>query len=149
MSVWNAEHDQFIRDNRGALSAEQIAKKINDLFGWAITRNSVIGRSHRLGLPNIKPVPKPKLPKAPRIAGEYKARKAPTKQFISPPVPVEPMNVLFSDLHPFHCREIVGQDGFESLSCGHPKIENSSYCRWHHAVNYTTPVARSRPYYRV
>ena len=130
-------YDQTIIEGRGnRISASRIAEQINELFGLALTKNAVIGRANRLGLPSVRPAPRPKLPKAPRIAGEYKARKAPAKVFVSPPVPVEPMNILFSDLHPFHCREIVGQDGFESLSCGHPKIENSSYCRWHHAVNY-------------
>ncbi len=151
-AVWTAEHDQIITEYRGALSAEQIAAKINMLFGDAITRNAVIGRSHRLNLPNIKPVRPfalPKAPKAPRIAGERKERKAALKVFTSPPVPVEPLNILFGDLQPHHCREVVGQDSYESLSCGHQRIENSSYCRWHHAINHTVSAPRARPYYRV
>ena len=113
------------------------------------TKNAIIGRAHRLGLRNIRPEPKPKLPKAPRIRGEFKARKSPTLRFLSPPVPVEPLNILFGDLERHHCREIVGKDGFQSLSCGHSKIEDSSYCRFHHAINHTAATPRARPYYRV
>ena len=141
MSIWTAEHDQVILDNRGAISAERIALLINAQFGWVIGKNAVIGRSHRLGLPNLKPVAPPRVPKVPRVNGERKERKAAIKVFVSPPVPVEPLCILFGDLQPHHCREVVGQDAWESLSCGHRRVENSSYCRWHHAINYTAPRA--------
>ncbi len=116
------------------------------------TKNAIIGRARRLGLERLSRAPKlqrERVRKPPRIDGEHKERKAPVKVFVSPPVPVVPLNILFGDLQHHHCREVVGQDAWESLSCGHQRTENSSYCRWHHAVNYTTPVARARPYYRV
>lgn len=146
MTVWNAEHDQVIRDNRGRHTAEQIAGMINRMFGLNLTRNAVCGRVDRLDLPTIR---MPGRPKGPRINGEHKQRKPAAKVLVSPPIPVEPLNILFGDLAPLHCREVVGKDGFQSLSCGHPKIEDSSYCRWHHAVNHTTAISRARPYYRV
>ncbi len=144
MNLWTAEQDKIILDNRGLMSHEQIAFRINREFGWTLTRSAISGRVDRLNLPTIR---LPGRPKAPRINGETKVRKAAVKQFTSPPVPVEPLNILFGDLQPHHCREVVGQDSYESLSCGHQRIENSSYCRWHHAINHTVSAPRARPYF--
>ena len=143
MTDWTDGQDQLIRDNREQCTAEQIAGIINREFGWDISRNAVCGRVHRLGLEPIRK------PGRPRINGELKERKRPTKQFASPPVAVAPLNIPFVDLEDRHCREVVGQDGFQSLSCGHPRMQTSSYCCWHHAINYTTPATRHRAYYRV
>ena len=140
-SLFTPEMDARLTELWGMKRAKEIGEELGK------TRNAIIGRAHRLGLRNIRPEPKPKLPRAPRIRGEVKARKSPTLKFLSPPVPVEPLNILFGDLQERHCREVVGKDGFQSLSCGHSRIEDSSYCRWHHAINHTTPTPRARPYF--
>lgn len=146
MHHWTDENDQYILDNRGLLSAAQMGAQLG------VTRNAVIGRVNRLGLPKIShaiPGGKPRRPRIHRI-GESKQRKAPRPEALPPPMPVEPLNILFGDLQPQHCREIVGSAGIGmSMSCGHPVIEGSNWCRWHFSVNYTRPETRKTSYYRV
>ena len=141
---WTPEFDKIIIDNRGLVSSTRIAEMIG-----GVTRNAVLGRINRLKLPKIGHARSGR-PKGKRINGERKERKAPTREYLSPPIPVEPLNIMFIDLEPFHCREIVGSLGYgQSLSCGHPVIEGSSYCRWHHSINHTCAAPSSRPYFRV
>lgn len=131
---WNADADQVIIENHSLKSAAQIGL----LLG--VTRNAIIGRSRRLGLPKLSTSPSRTSPisRPRRVNGEKKIRKAPVREFASPPVPVAPLNISFIDLEPHHCREIIGSAGAGmSLSCGHPVITDSSYCRWHHSINYS------------
>lgn len=142
---WTEVEDQIIIDNRGTKSAAQIA----DMIGHGLTRNAILGRIHHLGLPKIKHAVTggPRRPRAARI--KYVKARPPQREFPSPPVAVQPLNIPFLDLAPHHCREIVGSQGFGmSLSCGHPRIEGSGFCRWHHSINYTRPDPRKETYYR-
>lgn len=128
---WTEVEDKIITDNRGVIGATQIAALIG------VSRNAVIGRSHRLGLINLRSAPRVKVPKPRR-------RTKPVKVFVSPPVPVVPLNIPFGELERHHCREIVGTGDYGlSLSCGHPKNEDSSYCRWHHVLNHYTRPERT------
>jgi hypothetical protein len=140
--IWTEVEDQIIVANRGTLSAAIIA----NLIGHGCTRNAVIGRINRLKLPKIKHAMtggNPRKVKPRRVNGEHKVRKAPTIQ-LPPPMPVAPLNIPFIDLERNHCREIVGSGGIGmSLSCGHTVITDSSYCRWHHSINYTTPERKA------
>ncbi len=136
MSFWNTERDTYITINRGAQSAEFMAAFLHT------TRNAVIGRSHRLNLPALKRSPTGR-PKSPRADRPSKIRKPPTFIYEPPPMPVEPLNIPFMELGPKHCREIVGYGDFGlSLSCGHPVIDGTSFCRWHYSINYMAPAPR-------
>jgi hypothetical protein len=129
--TWSAEMDDIVRADRGICSAAITGAKIGK------TRMAVLGRAGRLGLePLTKALPRIHTPRRRRINGEIKIRKVPKREFASPPVPVEPLNIPFVALERHHCREVVGSEGFGmSLSCGHPVIHESSYCRWHHSIN--------------
>lgn len=148
ISFWNPERDQIITDNRGVLPASAIANMLG------CTRNAVIGRARRLGLDKLKPTGVKREPgsqkRVKRVNGEKKIRTAPVREFESPPMPVAPLNIPFIDLEErHHCREIVGTGDYGlSLSCGHPQIEASSYCEFHHRLNYTRPEPRKTTYYR-
>ncbi len=141
---WNSEMDDYITANRGAKSAAVMGLHLN------VTRNAVIGRSHRLGLEKLA-----RTPAASKEVRAYKrsvARKslvrvAPTMAGLPPPMPIEPLNIPFLDLTSRHCREIVGSEGIgQSLSCGHP-VSSGSYCRWHGSINYTKPAPRTTTYH--
>lgn len=144
---WNDERDKIIIDNRGRLSSSQIG----NLLG--VTRCAVIGRARRLGLAKLKPTGVGRDPesksRARRVNGEKKIRKAPTREFDSAPMLVAPLNIRFIDLERHHCREVVGTGGYNlSISCGHPQIEASSYCEFHHRLNYKDLEQRKTIYYR-
>lgn len=144
MIHWTPERDKYIIDNRGILSAATMGNALG------VTRNAVLGRVNRLGLPKIKHAVtggNPRRPQVVQSGGKTKIRKPPEREYVSPPVPIEPLNIPFIDLGQNHCREIVGSDGIGmSLSCGHPVIHESSYCRWHHSINHT--IAAPHPRFR-
>ncbi len=115
-----------------------------------VTRNAVIGRSHRLGLEKLA-----RTPAASKEVRAYKrsaARKSLVRTALpewvfEPIAPIEALNIPFVDLAPHHCRQIVGSEGIgQSLSCGHP-VSSGSFCRWHGSINYTKPAPRKATYH--
>lgn len=133
MTLWTAKMDTYITENRGDQSAEFMARFLSTTRK-KVTRCAVIGRSRRLGLPKLTRSPTGR----PKKEREYKPSKTRTAPItIEPqPMPVAPLNIPFVDLAPHHCREIVGSEGYGmSLSCGHPVIHETSWCRWHHSIN--------------
>jgi hypothetical protein len=112
--------------NCNTMSASEIA------IIMGITRNSVIGKAHRLQLVNkdgrkavaYKPKIKPKRKK--RMRSPQPPQPLPEPELA--PAPVE-----YLDLKHWHCRAIVdgiGSDGLV-LSCGRRKLDGSSYCGMH------------------
>ncbi len=135
MSFWTLERDIYITENHVRLSAAEKA-----LF-LGTTRNAVISRSHRIGLPKLTRAPSGR----PKKAREYKPSAVckPPVQIAPPPMPVEPLNIPFIELGPKHCREIVGYGDYGlSLSCGHSVIHEGSFCRWHHSINHMAAPPR-------
>ncbi len=123
--------DAYITANRGAQSAATMGLFLN------VTRNAVIGRSHRLKLEKLTRSPTGR-PKQERKDRPSKVRKLPRlpEWVFEPIAPVEALNIPFVDLAPHHCRQIVGSEGIgHSLSCGHPVVRGS-FCRWHGSINY-------------
>ncbi len=49
-----------------------------------------------------------------------------------------PLNIPLMELKGHHCREVVGKgdDGLATF-CGHPQSRASSYCVYHHRINFT------------
>lgn len=85
-----------------------------------ISRNAVVGKVHRLGLPKRQKATK---------GGKRKPRIALEPDFIGIP---------FFELSSEHCRYPKGE-GTEMLFCGHVRKDESSYCEAHHAVCYREP----------
>ena len=128
--MWTAERVELLRKLWGeGLSASQIAAHIE-----GATRNSVIGKRNRLGLPKRTNE---------RTRGDAivrkiaKARKAKPPQFKKEPIKVAPepeghSRVTLSELRPHHCRWPIGDPKESTFRyCGERKHSNS-YCS-HHA----------------
>ena len=120
------------------------------------SRNSVIGKVHRLKLAN-------RCKKSSAAQGGRKASgilrkkrtRSSTKVIVSAPVERKPMPpkikpdqgapedmllVSFDDLMPKQCRWIVGKDRPEDFRfCGLPQRAGSSYCDHHAVVAYAPP----------
>ena len=120
------------------------AKEIGALVGK--TKNAVIGKANRLGLPMKKSKPgmrqarditvKPKRVRAPSPPRREPIRIAP--MVIEPPVPVDGgLHIMQLESH--HCREITGYGYPDLLAryCGNEKKPDSSYCPFHHDKNHT------------
>ena len=128
-SAWTAKEDAFLIANRGVLSSTLIARELGK------TKGAVVSRAHRLSLPCLPFGDPPQhLPRGIYIRKPHKYRAMAARA-----QPVEPLNIPYFDLQPFHCREIVGtgEDGLP-LSCGHPKVGGKKipwFCAWHMREN--------------
>ena len=116
------------------------AKEIGALVGK--TKNAVIGKANRLGLPMKKS--KPRMKQARDIAPKAKRRTPFRKELIriapmviEPPVPIDG-GLHIMNLESHSCREVVGYGYPDLLAryCGHQKQDGSSYCGFHHAKNH-------------
>jgi hypothetical protein len=137
---WTEIEDDFIRANRGKLSSMEMARALPGR-----SRNAVIGRAGRLGLERIARKAAPRRPKthAKRARLAWSPEIVPLSEVA--PMPVElnnldwwELNTEIWDLQPWHCREVVGQDGATALFCGHAVVPDCSYCERHRSINITT-----------
>lgn len=114
-----------------------------------ISRNAVIGKMHRMGLPkgtpgqsriqiNRKPGPRPSRPQKPRMSPitglarlDYSVDPVP----LPPPRADDIARVSFEQLEPHHCRFIPHEptDGY----CGLERVPGTSYCASHMHRCYT------------
>jgi GcrA cell cycle regulator len=132
---WEPEHDEALRRNRSeGLSGAQSAAALNDKFHTGYSRNSVIGRLHRLGLtePMAKRIPRGVVT---RKNPERKPRLVPptlppSKQIESRTADVIPLHLPLADLKPHDCRYPFG-DAAPFSFCGHGRMAGSSYCFEH------------------
>lgn len=130
---WDAEHveygKQLLTDPAG-YSHYMIAAKINAKFGTDYTRNSVIGRFHRMKVKR-EGVVKAKKPRA----KETKPRQARLSIAVREEIKrirceaVEPLHVSLFDLNTNNCHWPYGDGPF--TFCGHPKFQGL-YCATHY-----------------
>jgi GcrA cell cycle regulator len=144
-SHWTEERTAELKRLVAAqLSASEIAKAMGD----GLTRNSIIGRCHRLGLElggarqvfarQPKATPKPlKTSKAARLfVGSWGACPEIIPGHV-PPTPVAdlvPLNIPLADIGAFQCRWVTSQE--PALFCGH-RAEVGSWCPTHRAIVFT------------
>jgi hypothetical protein len=137
---WTDEESEMLK----RLWETRSAKDIGALMGK--TRNAVIGKANRLGLPMKKAAPgmrqarditvRPKRVRAPAPPRLKPIRLAP--MVLEEPVPVDG-GLHIMQLETRHCREVVGYGHPDLLAryCGHQKAQGSSFCAYHHGKNYT------------
>lgn len=143
-SPWNKQKvEQLLKLAEEGLSCSVIGS----LLG--VTRNSVIGRLHRMGL--TRPRPEVRLARAggprtsdgrPRRDGTatiLRWRPRPDK-FKERAAAIVPLNIELQDLDTLHCRFPYGDSPF--TFCGHKKMEGSSYCPDHFALTWAPPRDR-------
>jgi len=134
------------------LSASQIAKAFPR--DARVTRNSVIGKVHRLGLAGGKTYARTNLvrPKKPRTASPGRVYQRPANvakqiQTAAPKMrvvePVEPLNVPFAELQAFQCKAVIDNTPYVQTFCGHMRDEASPYCAAHRARFYVVEKVRA------
>lgn len=144
---WTEEAVEYLQElfESGA-SATKSAAAMNERFGSAISKNSIIGKWDRLGWSNTRKrgqviCRRARKPIAPQDLAKPTAnrikRAAPA---IREPQPIGiPVSGRFSltDLGPFDCRFPLGDPLHSEFSfCGAPKRMGSAYCAEHHAICY-------------
>jgi GcrA cell cycle regulator len=157
-NTWTHERTERMKKmwNDGR-SASQIGRELG------MTRNAVLGKRHRLQLdgrrpayPAADPHLRAKLYAERRNAGKVLRRKQ-TAVMIStaPQEPAPPLvprsgviptlNIPFMDIGYDQCREITGEgDDRLAIYCGHTVVNGSSYCPFHHRINYQPMKFRGR-----
>ena len=139
---WTEEQDDLLRKlyqptNEGRLSASQIAAEM----ACGFTRNAIIGRIHRLGLPlrgQLKRSPRIKRQRIESIRMVRANSNSNAIRIIESATlesaklrcaEVEPQNVALVDLSSEGCRYPYGDSPF--VFCNHPRIDGQSYCGPH------------------
>lgn len=149
---WTDERINTLRtDYAEGYSCAQIAIRIGD----GITRNSVIGKVHRLGLEKPDNIKRKVGARAPR---EAKPRTQASRQryipgttrfyeAVSNPaeiklrcVEIEPRGLTLLGLEPGDCRYPYGDETV--TFCGHPKQAGSQYCTPHHHLCWVKPIVQ-------
>lgn len=132
---WSAEEDAVLTAEwKKGISCSQIAKTIRRRFGNSRTRNSIIGRKHRLGLPDrttpvriVRDKQRVKRRALPKMVEPVK----PVAKAAKPVRKEEPIRrVEITELARSECRWPVTEDS-PHLFCGRPQAEDSSYCATH------------------
>lgn len=134
--LWTKKHTDQLRKLRAAgLTFSQIGVILQR------TKNSVIGRAHRLGIfsqPEPEPEPEPEAVK--------------TSVYVKPVVRVAKpaiaaRHVGLAELERAECRYPVGKDVSvpgAHLFCGTPTRDKSSYCKTHHNIVWQQMPTRVR-----
>ena len=139
------------------LSASQIAKQL----GGGLTRNAVIGKIHRLGLPGrAKPSTPARLPAPPKprlVKPAKPAKPAPVEAASGPPparkvypsaplrcVEVDSSPVAFIDRRKDQCAYLL--DGHDEPTCCGAPVAKGSYCAGHAKLTASeTPLRPLKP----
>ena len=131
------------------------ASEIADLLG-EVTRNAVIGKVHRLGLPGRKttsrqPVPRRTSPRRGK-SGRVERRQPPAR-FVrpaspmppAPPPPVAALMLPLRQLRDDQCRWPAGDPREAGFGfCGCQKAAGVPYCAHHAAIAYNPAASRGR-----
>lgn len=142
---WNPERVELVTRMRAeGATATEIALEI----GGNCTRNSVLGKCHRLKL--LPPMASIVRAKRRRAAVAGRPITVATKAASPPPPPDDTRpGVSLLDLEHDSCRQVIRYgDDHLALYCGDKVQEGSWCCVGHHAINYYTysPSRNARPF---
>jgi hypothetical protein len=153
---WTAEEDELLTKlfEEGGYSCSQMAAH----FPRHPSRNSVIGRLHRLGLlRERRPREKGLLPLKPTRVNDKRPAKKPKTPPVAPDIEglkalavsmrqAEPPNdgIDLLELESHHCRYVLNEASPWKF-CGRQKQEGSSMCEFHHSRCYVRPGSQRIP----
>jgi len=133
--VWNQELDSTLRRliEAEGMTGRQACETMKFQFGLRFTRNSIIGRSHRLGLHfKRSPGSEKRTQKPPKM---FKPRKIVKHTAVIIPLPR--LNIPMNDLNENTCRWPAG-DAPPYNYCG-KRRERGAFCSEHAALAYVQP----------
>lgn len=147
MTVWDEDTVALLKLLwADGLSGLQISEKIR-----GSTRNSILGKVHRLGLMGrVRPASFVARKRKPRALGEKPSSKPPYTRgrpkmstppvlLVESPLPPSCQPVTMMELRNHHCRWPIGQPaGPATLFCG-DRRDVGSYCRFHATLSVTAP----------
>lgn len=140
-SFWTEEHFAILKEIHALGSNAWIASEINRRTGSSFTRNAIIGKRHREGLPS--PVSQGRcsgnqVKRKPRVRRRVYWDKSTRMKKPLPPQPTPPdfLGLTIWEVNETTCRYPKGDGTEESpyLFCGNPVIEGSSFCAYCHSI---------------
>jgi GcrA cell cycle regulator len=140
---WPADLADLLREMwaDNTLSTRAIARRL------CVSRNAVIGKAHRLGLPGrvvVVTVRKAR-DKTVVIRKPWRPAEPPPPEQVGI-MPLEFLNRRLEDLQRLDCRWPQG-DWPPYLYCGQPAHNGSCYCVYHHAIACVPRDRKSKPFY--
>lgn len=150
---WSKHDEDIVRALWGKVSSPLIAAKI----GHGITKNGVISKAKRLGLPQLQKgyargINKVRTPRQPRgCAGSpaslilHRIKNPPRLKVIPVEIPPpEALMIPLLQLNDHTCKYTLGEGtGINQLFCGAPKDIEFSYCPFHHRLAYVPVTPKS------
>jgi GcrA cell cycle regulator len=148
LTNWAPEHSAALQEYLGLrMSYSEIARAINTKFSTSYSRNATIGRARRMGLAGddrprdcARLTPKSEQMNHQRLRERYDAMSkwfVPVFERVELPklrcVEIDPRHLSLIELESGDCRYPYGGDeeGEAITFCGHPRREDSSYCKAH------------------
>lgn len=143
---WPAEHIDRLRTlHANGMSGSQIAVELNKEFGTAYTRNSIIGKCHRLGdrMATASATPRQRRRRTRLVwdagAGQERAAEVGSER------PRSDRACTLLDLTSESCRWPVGEPGAEDFYfCGEKVLGPLPYCGFHARMAYQPAAERRR-----
>lgn len=161
VTTWTEEADQIARSLWATRTASEIAAELARC-GFYVSRNSVIGRLHRMGIDaksKVKVSPSARRDVAPRPivkpavpvgSTAYKGPETRPVPFVCKEVPnVAPRHVSLLDLGADDCRWPFGDSPSEMTFCGLQKLSCKSYCQAHFNLSRGPGTPSERAAHRV
>lgn len=150
-SIWNetSNVDALVALWETDKSASQIAAEI----GQGLTKNAIISKAIRMGLPQRAARCSDPIAQAAR---KDRKREADTNRqrlrrgtvnpriikHVEPVSPVDLLNISFASIERFQCRWIDNEDMSAPLYCGHATVGDTSWCAFHKSIVLPTPIRR-------
>ena len=152
---WTDEMDSAIRTSRGdGKSAAAIAKLMGKQFGGIFTRNSILGRANRVGMPKMRNERKgaPRQTNRPRKRREIYRPTGPSISLVEA-APPESERIKIDALTSHTCHFVIDEPRAEDTQyCGRETIKRrdirQSYCVKHYQICHDTrrdPKGSKRP----
>ena len=137
-TFWNSSRVSLLRRYRNeGLSARSIGAKLG------ASRNSVLGKLHRLGVPVLTAIRKAKPTKEERKPAPPLPAPAPATKFKF--LPAGSVSEIYMSLSADNCRWPEGDPASDDFTfCASKKHKDQPYCEAHCKIAYNNPVMRAR-----
>lgn len=153
VSQWTEEREALLRELCTKGSNAWIARQLNERTGSTFTRNAIISKRWRSGMPPMpkdtrpKPERKPRRQKGTRYSvARYGERLAPDFSIFRDCPEAAFLNIPLLELTANQCRYARGGEGDEPyFFCGQPTTTDSSYCPFHHGIVWVKPTRKRKP----
>lgn len=140
--------DEPVRVLESMWTNGKFAVDIAKAIGGGLTKNAIIGKARRMGFkrPDYAPGTRYAPHKTPRKNPAYRPKVANRSRIVSAPPDIVPLHISLGELTSTTCRFPYGTVAPYTF-CGHPILEESPYCPFHHIKTHwqDATIVKPRP----